>query len=119
MSLAQARLLLAAHRDRLNQVKQQLDALDTMVKTFEQVVHQRVAEMEGKLRSSSRDLAVIAGSGIQPDDILSMRNMYAAALENTDRVRMLGSSIRPMTEHTRNVRANLSVVGSAIERNVR
>lgn len=118
MSLAQARLMLVRHKDNLNQIKGELEAMDTTVKTFLQVFRGRIRHMEGMIRDNSRDLQLIVGSHISPRDIVSMREMYAVALENSDRISSTILGITPVSDHTRNVRANLSVINAAIDRNI-
>lgn len=119
MDLSQARLLLATGNDRLGVIAQELDAIKTMRETFDKVWSQRVNTVEGLMRDNSRDLALLAGSGINPDDIVSLRNMYAVALENMDRVRITGTFLRASIDHERNVRANLAVIKETIRRNTR
>lgn len=117
MNLAQARLLLATNRDRLNQSKGALDEIDTMVKSFQAAMRMKIAGMEGLLRDNSRDLALMVGSGINTDDIQGMRQLYGTALENSDRARALVGSVEPIKEWTRNIRANISVIDASIQRN--
>lgn len=118
MNLAQARVLLATDRDRLLTARSVLDEMDTMHKSFQAAMRMKIAALEGMLRDNSRDLQLMVGSGINPNDIGAMRHLYATALENTDRARGLVNAINPFTEWTRNVRANIASADSAIQRNI-
>lgn len=116
-NLNQARVVLMNHRERLESVKGGLQTIDQMVKAFIQAMNANIANVESLMRENSRELVVLAGWGINTDDIESMRRMYAAALENTDKARVMAQTVSPVFESTRNARANLSLVLGAIQRN--